>query len=256
MRAVMMRSRLISAEPLALGLLCSAALSWWVMYRYQVQFDHADLGTSPGAPVRVLTGWIIMIVAMMLPSALPMLRVVRALVARRSNRTLLLGVASGTFVGVWSLAGIAMVAGDTALHDVIESIGWSNRQSSLVVGLTLIGAGSFQFSSLKRACLRACRTPRGFALQYWRGQRPAWQEASIVTGAYARSCVGCCWALMALSFAVGMTALPVMVALSVFMTLERMTSWGDQLVRPLGMFLIAVGALVFFRISLIPSLFL
>jgi predicted metal-binding membrane protein len=238
--------RSVAAEPLVVAVLLCATISWGALFRYQGQFDHSVLGTNAFAPLRVLTGWTVMIIAMMLPSTLPMLRVVRTLVARRPHPNVLIGVASASFVGVWSIAGIAMVAADDALHGVIDTVGLTDRTSSFVVGLTLITAGGFQFSKLKHACLRACRTPRGFALQHWRGIRPPWQEASIVTGAYARSCVGCCWALMALSFAVGMSALPVMVALSAAMAAERMTRWGKHIVRPLGFGLIGMGALVLF----------
>lgn len=207
---------------------------------------HGDTTTVTSGLARsallVLGGWAVMVLAMMLPPALPMLSVVERLVSRRPHPRLLLLAGTATFVAAWTVVGAAMIAGDALLHRLTEGWGLTWHVDALVPGAIVLGAGVFQLTPLKRSCLRACRSPRSFALAHWRRRRAALTEVMTVTGAYALACIGCCWALMAISFAVGVAALPVMVALAVFMAAERLSPWGRRLSRPTGVALILLGA--------------
>lgn len=202
----------------------------------------ADVGDLVTPGVVVLAGWSVMVLAMMVPPALPMLTMVRQLVARRRNPWLLFGAGLGAFASAWIAVGAALVVGDAILHRTTADLAPSWHISNLVPGLVLAGAGVYQFTPLKNACLQACRSPRGFALAHWQGRRTPATEVMTVTGAYALSCIGCCWALMAISFAVGVAALPVMVALAVLMAGERLVPWGRRLVQPAGVLLVVLGA--------------
>jgi predicted metal-binding membrane protein len=193
----------------------------------------------------VMAAWALMVVAMMVPPALPMLDMVRRLVSRHRHSGGLLALSAVSFVGLWTLVGAALVINNAAVHALTEQWDWLTEHSQIVAGVVLVGAGIYQFTPLKNSCLRACRTPRGFALAYWHGSRPVGVEVMTMTAAYAASCIGCCWALMAVCTAVGVAVtLPTMIVLSVVMASERLTTWGPKLIRPVGVVLIGLGIAV------------
>jgi predicted metal-binding membrane protein len=105
----------------------------------------------------------------------------------------------------------------------------------------LVLAGAFQLSPLKRRCLTACRSPRTFAVAHWHGERRPAVEAATIGVAYGASCVGCCWALMAVCLAGGTAHLATMVPLAVVMAAERTTRTGLRLVRPIGVAAVLLG---------------
>ncbi|MBO0909760.1 DUF2182 domain-containing protein [Arthrobacter sunyaminii] len=195
-----------------------------------------------------LGGWGFMVVAMMLPPALPLLQTVRRLASHRPDPWRLTIWSAMTFIGAWMVIGAVLVAGDLGVR-ALASSGWPAIDPRWVTGAVLIGAGGYQFTPLKDLCLRGCRSPRSFVLAHWQGRRSASAEIFALSGAYALSCIGCCWALMLICFTVGTAALPAMVALSVVMAAERLVPWGRRLVWPTGFALIAMGAAT----ALIPA---
>ncbi|MGR7027208.1 DUF2182 domain-containing protein [Geodermatophilus sp. URMC 62] len=203
--------------------------------------SSAASGELAGRAAAVLGAWSVMVLAMMVPPALPMLSTVRRLVSRHRNAGWLLGGAVGVFVAAWTVVGAVLIAGDVALSALTAGLGPDRRVAGAVSGAVLIGAGIYQLTPWKDRCLRACRSPRSFALAHWRGRRPPAAEVVTLAAAYALSCIGCCWALMASGFAVGVAALPAMVVLAVLMAAERLAPWGRRLVWPAGMALVAVG---------------
>lgn len=217
----------------------------------EAEHGEAARGALGRQAAVVVVGWTVMVVAMMLPPALPMLQLLRQLVARRRRGYVLTAVGAVTFTSLWVVVGVVLIAGDAVLHNLLESRQDAASTTQLVTGAVLVGAGVYQFTPLKNACLRGCRSPRSFALAHWRGQRPAAVEAAALSGAYAVSCVGCCWALMTICFAVGAAALPVMVVLAVLMAAERLLGWGRRLVRPVGVLLLALGLVT--ALGLLPT---
>lgn len=257
----------LSERSVALAVLAFAAVAWVaVSLTHGSSLDHHRLGEllasaeAPahhhgGAPAQpsasdgpsawgssllVLAGWALMVIAMMLPPALPLVQTMRRLIARRRGRVALLVVGVTAFVGVWTVAGVVLLAGDVILHGLAAA--QPQLRPAYVTGGVLAAAGLYQLSPLKRTCLRACRSPRGFAVAHWRGRRSALVELVAISTAYGLVCVGCCWALMAVSLAVGAAALPVMVVLAALMAAERLTGWGRRLVIPSALALIALGA--------------
>jgi predicted metal-binding membrane protein len=105
----------------------------------------------------------------------------------------------------------------------------------------LVGAGLFQFSSLKHRCLTACRSPRSFVYRHWRGGR-AQLDAFRVGFFYCVSCVSCCLALMLVTFALGMASLAWMFGFAAVMAAEKTTRWGAAMARPVGAMLVVGGA--------------
>ena len=200
-----------------------------------------DAGLAVGA-------WTVMVVAMMLPPALPLLQTVRRLVSRRPDPWRLTTLSAMTFVGAWAVVGAVVVLGDLGLRALVATA-WSGSDLRWASGAVLIAAGVYQFTPLKDLCLRGCRSPRSFVLAHWQGRHSPGAETVALSGAYALSCIGCCWALMLVCFAVGTAALPVMVALTVVMAAERLVPWGRRLVRPAGLLLILLGTVMILSTS-------
>ncbi|NUT49849.1 MAG: DUF2182 domain-containing protein [Saccharothrix sp.] len=222
------------------------AVAAWVVLVWSILVEVDEHGHTHGAAElgvgALLVGWGLMVVAMMLPTALPMIEVLSQLVSGRRWAPSLVVLGVACFVAVWTVVGLVLVANSAALTVVARQWEWLAGRRAVIAGIVLVGAGAYQLSPLKNACLRACRTPTSFAFGHWRGRRPVVLEVIRMIGAYSASCVGCCWALMAVCFAAGTAvALPVMLALSVAMAAERLASWGLRLVRPLGYVLIASG---------------
>lgn len=200
---------------------------------------------APPAPLvaTALTvgAWTIMVLAMMLPPALPLLQTVRRLVSRQPDPWRLTALSAMTFVGAWAVVGAAVVVGDLGVRALAQR-NWPDADLRWVTAVVLVGAGVYQFTPLKDLCLRGCRSPRSFVLAHWQGRRSTGAETITLSGAYALSCIGCCWALMLVCFAVGTASLAAMVGLSLLMAAERLVSWGRRLVRPAGLVLVLLGA--------------
>lgn len=235
-----------------MALLAWAALWAWDRTPYARYINHADICTlrvADGWQISInegllyVAGWILMTIAMMLPTTLPLLEIFRRLTRNRSDRTRLIALVIAGYLTAWLAFGIAAHAVDLALHDLFDRGAWLKASSWAFGAATLVLAGAFQFSRLKHRCLDKCRAPLSFVLQHWTGGAPGAQalRLGLHHGAY---CVGCCWALMLLMFAVGTGNLGWMVALGAVMAVEKNVAWGRQLSTPLGVGLIAWGALI------------
>ncbi|MBN1239946.1 MAG: DUF2182 domain-containing protein [Gammaproteobacteria bacterium] len=190
--------------------------------------------------------WWVMMIAMMTPSAAPMI-LLQARVARHAQAT---GKdpdgglnQSALFVAGYLLVWLAFAIAATALEWLLEAAGWVSAMmmSSVSAGFTagvLIAAGVYQFTPLKNACLRQCRAPFAFLTRHWRPGRLGAARLGILHGAY---CVGCCWALMALLFVGGVMNPVWIAALAAVVLLEKLAGAGVLMSRLLGALLIAWG---------------
>lgn len=249
--------------PLALGL---AALAWaillaWDASPYGRYLNHGDwttlgLGAAicaalPGGPWLVgasvyAGGWVTMSAAMMLPTALPLIRAFDRMIAARPARTRLHLLLIGGYLLAWAGFGLAAHALDLVLHATLAGWGFLARHPEAAGAAVLALAGGFQFSALKYRCLDACRAPLGFVVRHWRAAHPA--RAALRLGlAHGAYCVGCCWALMLLMFVVGTGNLGWMFALGLLMAVEKNHPWGRHLARPLGAGLLALAGLIALR---------
>jgi predicted metal-binding membrane protein len=185
----------------------------------------------------VFTMWTVMMAAMMLPSAAPMILCFSALNRRRSERarTFLFVIA---YLALWTAFSLAAAVAQWAL----QSIGWVSPMiestSPALGGLLLTIAGVFQFSRVKHVCLRACRSPLGFLMSDWRGGLWGAWHMGIRHGLY---CLGCCWALMALLFAGGVMNLLWIAALTGLVAIEKLAPKGERAAQILGGLLIGAG---------------
>jgi predicted metal-binding membrane protein len=108
-----------------------------------------------------------------------------------------------------------------------------------LIGVAIIAlAGTFQFSKLKHQCLEKCRTPLSFVIEHWRGQARA-RQAFRLGAQHGLFCVGCCWALMLLMFALGTGSLGWMLLLAAVMAIEKNVRWGKRLSAPFGVALLS-----------------
>ncbi|WP_305784529.1 DUF2182 domain-containing protein [Symbioplanes lichenis] len=221
------------AKPPA-GLVVTIGAAGWVL----MAVLHEDGHHHAPALGPALTGWVVMVVAMMLPTALPLLGLLR----RFRGGTGLVALGGLIYVGAWTAAGAVLVALHLALADRLAQWPYAAEHPQAPLGAALMLAGAYQFSEWKDRCLTACRTPRGIAMLHWRGVRPAWAEAATVAGVYAASCVGCCWLLMATGLLTGAGSLLAMAVLAAVMAAERLTRHGRVLVRPAGAAALILGA--------------
>lgn len=206
-------------------------------------------GTGPSPALRLglfVGGWVLMTVAMMLPASLPLLTLFRRMVHRRRHRGWLLLALSAGYLGVWALFGLGAYTGDRVVHVVVDTTGTGAAAAALLFPAVLLAAGLYQFTGLKDRCLQACRSPYLFVTERWHGRRPA-IEAFRLGVDHGRFCVGCCWTLMLLMFAVGVGHLTWMLVLGAVMGTERAAPWGRALTRPAGVLLLLWGLAVLVR---------
>src|SRR5215468_6204141 len=132
--------------------------------------SHSTLGEAGALSWPRVLGfvgaWLLMSVAMMLPSTFPLVRVFLTITEGSAGLLALLCVG---YLAMWALFGAAALLADAGLHRVVEGSAWLAGRPERLPGALLFGAGLFQFSPLKYSCLRQCRSPVGFVIQHWRG---------------------------------------------------------------------------------------
>jgi predicted metal-binding membrane protein len=178
-----------------------------------------------------------MIVAMMLPSSVPLVVTFAALVRRRRRPGQLVLLLLAGYLLVWGAFGLGAWMADRAIHAVVDALPWLAEHPQVIIATTLALAGVWQFSPLRDRCLDECRSPLGFVMNRWRGtsERSEALRMGIAHGAF---CVGCCWSLMLIMFAVGLASLSAMLVLGGLTAIEKNLPSGRRLTRPLGVLLI------------------
>lgn len=241
--------RIFTALLLGLIFLAWVALFGWQQSPYGRFLDHEELanieiglsGGGLGFAALFVSGWTLMTFAMMLPTSLPLIQMFQKMTRARENRSQLTALLIGGYLAVWAGFGVGAHVGDWVLHQVVVArLAWLDDRAWVIGAVTLIGAGIYQFTPLKYQCLDKCRSPFGFITEHWRGDRERVQ--SFVLGAHhGVFCVGCCWSLMMLMFAVGVGNVGWMLALGALMAVEKNMPWGRRISAPLGVGLIAAG---------------
>jgi predicted metal-binding membrane protein len=193
-----------------------------------------------GVPLFVLS-WQVMIAAMMLPSTLPFIRLFTQASASRPHAQAARWALLGGYASVWTVFGIAAFVGDMFIHATVDRSPWLGAHPQVIGGGVLLLAGGFQFSALKDRCLDVCRHPAAFMLRRYRRGTGAAFDLGARHGLF---CLGCCWALMLVSFAIGVANLPWMALFTALMVFEKTGPHGDRGVVPIGAGLIGLGVLV------------
>jgi predicted metal-binding membrane protein len=214
----------------------AAIVAWRLGAGTAVAHPHPTPLTAAGF-VEAVIMWQAMMVAMMTPTVAPWITAYARLVSDEGGSashwaTVRFG---GGYFAIW----LVYSAGAALLQLALT---WSgaigHRPSSWLAGIVLVGAGAFQFTPLKTACLTHCRNPISYLLAQWRGGPPGAFALGLRHGAY---CVGCCWMLMLTGFAMGLMNLAWMAVLTVVIAVEQLAPFGRHAARAIGVGLVGWG---------------
>jgi predicted metal-binding membrane protein len=221
-------------------LLALAAAGWWSTVESMHGMD-AGPWTGLGPLGWFLGVWIVMMAAMMLPSAIPTVALYAGLARDRTPLAPLFFIVG--YLAVWAAAGLAAFAVAAAGGRVAGGVLAWDRAGRWAAGATLLLAAAYQLTPLKDTCLSRCRVPIAFLLGSWRPGRTGGVRMGMSHGAW---CAGCCWALMAALFALGVMSITwtalvaALVALEKILPWRRVATWGTgALLAVLGLLLLA-----------------
>jgi predicted metal-binding membrane protein len=247
-------SRARSSPVLVAVLLLGGALIAWIVTIERMEGMDAGPGTQLGGFGWYVGVWVTMMAAMMLPSVAPMVLTFSRISHERSRR-------GRAYVPTWLfVAGYLLSWGvyGAAAYIVFRAIiaidpgflAWDSG-GPWVVGGAIAAAGVYQLTPLKRVCLRHCRTPLHFVLHGWKEGRRGALRMGLVHGAY---CVGCCWGLMLILFALGVMSLFWMVVVAAIIFAEKVTAFGARLSRVLAVAFVLFGIWVAVAPGSVPGL--
>ncbi len=190
--------------------------------------------------------WAVMMVGMMSPAAAPVLFLFAGMHAKHEEHSmpvpvLLFGLG---YITVWLGFSASAALAQWGLHQGALLSSSTAASSHLLAGVILIAAGAYQLTPAKGACLRQCQSPLGFLLSNWREGAKGALEMGLRHGLY---CLGCCWALMCVLFAVGIMNLAWVAALTAFILVEKFGRTGASVARVGGLAMIVFGVLVIAR---------
>jgi len=232
-----------------IGLLVAvAALCWWWTAG---QMEGMDDGPWSGlGALAWFTGvWIVMMAAMMFPSVAPTVALYSRMAGERARLAPLLF--AGGYLVTWTAVGVAafaFAAGGAAIAG--DMLAW-DRGGRWVAGATLVVAAVYELTPIKNVCLNKCRSPLGFLLGAWRDGRLGAVEMGMKHGAW---CVGCCWALMASLFALGLMSLVWMAFIAALIALEKTLPWRRVATYGTAAILAVLGVLVLASPPAVPAL--
>lgn len=214
----------------------------------------APMSTEPwtlGYAVLVLVMWAVMMAAMMLPSAAPMILLYTTIARRRSERGETASASSGVvfafgYLAIWAAYSLAATALQFALEKAALMSPTMQTTSIVLAGAVLIAAGLYQWTPLKRACLRYCSSPLAFIMTHW---RPGTAGAFAMGLRHGTLCVGCCWLIMLLLFVGGIMNFAWIAGIAVFVLIEKLLPAGHWIGQTAGALLIVWGAVTLFAAS-------
>ena len=233
---------------LVAALFALAAVSWWWTVRQMRGMDQGAW-TGLGTLGWFLGIWVVMMAAMMLPSVAPTVALYSRMTRQRSPLSPLLFAAG--YLVTWAGAGlVAFTLAATVSRFSGDALAW-DRAGRWVAGATLVVAAGYELSPLKNVCLGTCRSPLGFLLSAWRDGRRGALEMGVKHGAW---CVGCCWALMASLFALGVMSVAWMALVAGLIAVEKILPWRRAATYGTAVVLLALGTLLFTAPEVIPGL--
>jgi predicted metal-binding membrane protein len=243
------------------ALLAIAAAAWAYMIHEARQMNLAGVCRCLGMPMGGETAadwssgallplffmWAGMMVAMMLPSATPMILTFAAVSRnrrRQARRYVPVAVFVAGYVAIWTAFSALAAVAQWLLHREALLSPMMVSTSAWLGGALLVAAGLFQFTPLKQTCLAHCRTPLEFIMTRWREGAPGAFRMGLEHGLF---CTGCCWALMCLLFVLGVMNVLWIAILSLLVGLEKFVPRGQWLSTATGLLLTMWGVLVIMR---------
>ena len=238
---------------LRIAVILITVVAWWTTYS---QTRYMGLLMSVGVPMSLgMEGWAtptsfvlftfmwaVMMIAMMLPSSYPTLLLHRTVYRQRGSAnhgaTVLFAV---SYFLIWTLTGALFYAAYVAIGYWRLTGTLSNERILQAAGAGLIVAGLYQWSRMKRACLKQCQSPLRFIMERWRDGRWGAARMGAEHGFY---CFGCCWGLMLILFMMGVMHLGWMAVVAVFILLEKITPSARWLPKFAGFVMVATGVMI------------
>jgi len=243
------------ARLILLAALLALTVAAWLVTDDRMGGMESTPGMALGALGFYVTVWVVMMAAMMFPAVAPTVLMYDRLRDRlRARGSGAAADATALFVAgylvVWTAAGLVAYA----LFELIRAIdpaflAW-DEAGRYVTGGVIVVAAITQVTSLKQSCLTRCRSPMTFLAERWRDGRAGGLELGIRYGAW---CLGCCWALMAALFAVGVMSLGWMALITAFIVAERLLPWPSATRRVVALSLLALGLGVAFFPADVPG---
>jgi predicted metal-binding membrane protein len=225
------------------SLLLLTAAAWVVTLRSPMGGDDmAGMGMvmtpAVGDAFAYVAVWAVMMAAMMLPSAMPMIGLYAATqrnAATAAAQTVAVAGFTLMYLALWAATGLPIYFGSLALMALAPDA------LAYVTAGVLLMAGVFQFSPLKQVCLRHCRSPLGFLLGHWRA---GWRGGLALGWAHACYCLGCCWALMVVLVVAGAMGLTWVLLIACVVAAEKLLRGGEWVARAAGVALALLGVAV------------
>ena len=242
------------------ALLALSAVSWaavlWQAGTMRPAGDMANgaegLTMGMTAPVFLAT-WVVMMAAMMLPSAAPMILMFDAIQAGRSRQgrsTVPTWVFVGGYLVVWGAFGLVAYAAALLAGRLSDGSPDLAMLAPRVGGAVIVATGIYQLTPLKQACLSKCRTPTQFVLTSWRDGLLGAFRMGLGHGAY---CLGCCWLLFVILFPLGIMNVAAMAVVALLVLAEKTLPVGQRISQLIGVALIGVGLAIVFSPGLLPT---
>jgi predicted metal-binding membrane protein len=211
-----------------------------------------DLTMGMAAPL-FLAMWVAMMVAMMFPSAAPMIllydRIERG--KRDAGHSYVpTAYFAGTYLAIWTAFGALAFGATAGIDHLSESSSWAMDNWARVGGGLLVLAGIYQLTPLKEICLAKCRTPMAFLMTSWRDGRAGAVQMGLLHGGY---CIGCCWLLFVILLPLGVMNIAAMIVIALLVFGEKCLPSGNRLARVAALVLIAYGLFVIVEPAALPT---
>jgi predicted metal-binding membrane protein len=235
------RRRLQFSPVAVVALVLAAALATWIVTVVRMRGMDAGPGTDLGTLGWFVGIWVTMMAAMMFPAAMPMVLLFHKISGERARR------GQGfvptwffvlSYLAVWTVYGLAAYGlYRLAGHFAGDFLAW-DRGGPYVAGAAIGLAGIYELTPLKSVCLRHCRSPLGFVLGRW---RDGWRGALRMGVEHGGYCVGCCWGLMVVLFALGVMSLIWMAVVAALIFAQKVLPRGELLTRVFAVGFVAVA---------------
>jgi predicted metal-binding membrane protein len=232
---------------LVLLLFTIAGAGWWWTVREMAGMDQGPW-TALGPSGWFVVAWTVMMAAMMLPSVAPTVALYARL-AHAGTRWAPLAFTAG-YLLVWVAVGVVALAVEAGVGALAgDALSWEHAGRPLTVA-TLLVAAVYEFTPLKDVCLGKCRSPLGFLLGSW---RDGWRGALRMGARHGAWCLGCCWALMAALFALGVMSVVWMALVAGLIALEKTLPWRRVATSATAAVLVALGLLILAAPDALPG---
>jgi predicted metal-binding membrane protein len=232
------------------GLLLALAVGAWLVTDRRMEGMDGGPGTDLGGLGFYVTTWVVMMAAMMFPSIWPTVGVY-ANVRRQRREAGATALFVAGYLIVWTAAGLVAYALFGVVRSLsIDALSW-DRGGQFLTGGVLLLAAAYELTPVKQRCLDRCRDSLGFVRENWRDGRAGALRMGIAHGTW---CLGCCWALMAVLFALGVMSVGWMVVVAALIAVEKLAPWDSVATAGVAIVLVALGIAVVAAPGDVPGL--